>query len=99
MNKICVGCGEEKSDTELKLYKKELLCLECRNQEMLTSEFTKLEEKECVITDEIIELESELEYARQNVIKKEKRVQEARNKYRENEMKMVQFDWNRKVIN
>lgn len=93
MSQICVGCGEMKQKQELEKYKGELLCECCTHQEKLGDEFGKLEHLEANLNDEIMELQSNLEYAREVIKQKEQLVSDARKRYMENELKMVNFNW------
>lgn len=83
--KICPGCQEVSTDKDL--------CDRCQKYEKRSKEFYRLEDEEGKIGDEICELESELWSARERMMQIQEKLNVARRRYQENDMKMTNFDW------
>ncbi|PZM62600.1 hypothetical protein [Paenibacillus dendritiformis] len=86
--KRCTGCGEV-----AEVQGEDELCFYCQKHEDLMHKFTELENEEIRIADEIMELESEAETARENWIRAKEKVTLARKRLRENDRKMRDFNW------
>lgn len=91
--KECKGCGEKRPAEEMKSLEGVDLCDHCQKMEQKSKQFARLEEEEGRITDEIMELESDLNWAQERVDEIKARITEARKRYDENELRMTNFDW------
>ncbi|WP_342423070.1 hypothetical protein [Paenibacillus sp. FSL E2-0178] len=94
----CVGCGKEKPKFELRPYDNELLCKWCRNQEALNKEFSILEDKTEIITDKIVDAQSDLLYWEEGLKLAKTKLEEAKNTQLFNELDILNFDWSRWII-
>lgn len=86
--KRCTGCGEV-----AEVQGEDDLCSYCQKHEDLLRKYTNLEDGKMQILDEIMELESDAETARENWLRAKEKVTAARHRFRENELKMRDFDW------
>ncbi|QVQ56182.1 hypothetical protein [Paenibacillus phage Pd_22F] len=91
--KECEGCGEKRPAGEMKSLEGVDLCERCQRMEQKSKQFARLEEEEGRISDEIMELESDLNWAQERVDEIKARITEARKRYGENELRMTNFDW------
>ncbi|MNH66461.1 hypothetical protein D3C73_184920 [compost metagenome] len=94
----CVGCHEYKESSELKLLQDELLCRSCRNAELINQEFYKLEEKEGILTDRMVDQESVVFGLTERLKKENEKLESIRNQYYENELSKVRFEWDRWIL-
>ncbi|MEK4006544.1 hypothetical protein [Paenibacillus sp. FSL H3-0333] len=94
----CVGCGKDKPQTKMKQFNGELLCKWCRNQEALNKEFGTLENNTEQISDKIIDAQSDLLYWEEGLKVAKTKLEEAKNTQLFNELDILNFDWNRWVL-
>lgn len=95
----CNGCCERKPESEMKDYRGELLCKFCRNSELISDEYSELENKELELTDKIIDAESVVRLWEDNLEIAKSKVKQAKELYNENEKAKTDFNWNRWILN
>ncbi|PAD72396.1 hypothetical protein [Paenibacillus campinasensis] len=96
--KHCGGCGEMKPEAEFKTSAMgDYVCAECQKYDAISAEFSELENEEARLTDEIMELKSSLESAKELVARRQAALDEALQRAREHGVKMTQFKWEREA--
>lgn len=94
----CGGCGEMKPSYEFKTSAMgDYLCADCQKFDIIMAEYSALEDEECRLVDDAMEVESALYRARETVLRLENELAEAQRKIAENHGKMAAFDWQREA--